>query len=38
MTALVLKDHPWAMGFWNAVGYGVDQRMVRFVRNLAGEQ
>jgi purine-nucleoside phosphorylase/ribosomal protein S18 acetylase RimI-like enzyme len=38
VTALVLKDHPWATGFWKAVGYGVDQRMVRFVRNLDGEQ
>jgi purine-nucleoside phosphorylase/ribosomal protein S18 acetylase RimI-like enzyme len=34
MTALVLKDHPWATGFWEVVGYGVDQRMARFVRNL----
>jgi purine-nucleoside phosphorylase/ribosomal protein S18 acetylase RimI-like enzyme len=37
ITALVLKDHPWATGFWEAIGYRVDQRMVRFVRNLEGE-
>ena len=34
ITALVEKDHPWGMSFWQAVGYAVDQRMVRRVRNL----
>src|SRR4051794_23836521 len=32
ITALVEKDHPWATGFWQAVGYGVDQRIARHVR------
>jgi len=35
ITALVEKDHPWAVGFWEAVGYGVDHRIARHVRNLA---
>jgi ribosomal protein S18 acetylase RimI-like enzyme len=34
ITALVEKDHSWAMGFWEAVGYRVDGRIVRRVRNL----
>jgi ribosomal protein S18 acetylase RimI-like enzyme len=34
ITALVEKDHPWAMTFWEAVGYRVDERIVRRVRNL----
>ena len=34
ITALVEKDHPWAMTFWEAVGYQVDERIVRRVRNL----
>ena len=34
VTALVEKDHPWAMAFWKAVGYDLDQRMARFVLNL----
>jgi ribosomal protein S18 acetylase RimI-like enzyme len=33
ITALVEKDHPWAMSFWEAVGYLVDERIVRRVRN-----
>jgi ribosomal protein S18 acetylase RimI-like enzyme len=36
ITALVEKDHPWATGFWQAVGYGVDERIVRHVRNRPG--
>jgi ribosomal protein S18 acetylase RimI-like enzyme len=36
ITALVEKDHPWAMTFWEAVGYRVDERIVRRVRNLRG--
>jgi ribosomal protein S18 acetylase RimI-like enzyme len=34
ITALVEKEHPWAMTFWQAVGYRVDERIVRRVRNL----
>jgi ribosomal protein S18 acetylase RimI-like enzyme len=34
ITALVEKDHPWAMNFWEAVGYRMDERIVRRVRNL----
>jgi ribosomal-protein-alanine N-acetyltransferase len=37
ITALVEKNHPWATGFWQAVGYGLDQRVVRHVRNLEVE-
>jgi ribosomal protein S18 acetylase RimI-like enzyme len=33
ITALVEKDHPWAMNFWEAVGYRVDERIIRRVRN-----
>jgi ribosomal protein S18 acetylase RimI-like enzyme len=34
ITALVEKDHPWAMSFWESVGYRMDERIVRRVRNL----
>ena len=34
ITALVEKNHPWATGFWDAVEYERDTRMVRYVRNL----
>ena len=34
ITALVEKDHPWATGFWDAVKYERDLRMVRYIRNL----
>jgi ribosomal protein S18 acetylase RimI-like enzyme len=34
ITALVEKDHPWAIGFWGAVDYELDSRMVRYVHNL----
>jgi ribosomal protein S18 acetylase RimI-like enzyme len=34
ITALVEKDHPSAMAFWEAVGYPVDERIIRRVRNL----
>jgi ribosomal protein S18 acetylase RimI-like enzyme len=34
ITALVEREHPWAMGFWQAVGYALDNRIVRHVRNL----
>ena len=33
ITALAEKAHPWAMNFWEAVGYRVDERIVRRVRN-----
>ena len=34
ITALVERDHLWATGFWDAVGYGLDAGMARYVRNL----
>jgi RimJ/RimL family protein N-acetyltransferase len=34
ITALVEKEHPEPMSFWEAVGYPVDQRIVRRVRSL----
>ena len=34
ITALVEKDHPLPMAFWEAVGYRVDERIVRRVRNF----
>jgi ribosomal protein S18 acetylase RimI-like enzyme len=34
ITALVEKDHPWAMTFWEAVGYRLDERIVRRAHNL----
>jgi ribosomal protein S18 acetylase RimI-like enzyme len=34
ITALVEKEHPWAMAFWQAIGHTVDTRLVRFVHNL----
>jgi ribosomal protein S18 acetylase RimI-like enzyme len=34
ITVLVEKEHPWAMNFWEAVGYRVDERIVRRVRTL----
>jgi ribosomal protein S18 acetylase RimI-like enzyme len=34
ITALVEKEHPWATGFWQAVGYALDSRIVRHARNL----
>jgi hypothetical protein len=34
ITALVEKDQPRAMNFWQAVGYLVDERIVRHVRTL----
>ena len=33
ITALE-REHPWAMAFWQAVGYALDYRIVRRVRNL----
>jgi ribosomal protein S18 acetylase RimI-like enzyme len=34
ITALVERAHPWATGFWEAVGYRVDDRIARHVRSL----
>jgi ribosomal protein S18 acetylase RimI-like enzyme len=34
ITALVEKNHPLAMSFWEALGYRVDERIVRRVRTL----
>jgi ribosomal protein S18 acetylase RimI-like enzyme len=34
ITAWVEQEHPWAMGFWQAIGYEVDTRMVRFMHRL----
>lgn len=34
VNALVRKDHSWAAGFWQAVAYDQDLRIVRHVRNL----
>ena len=34
ITALVEKDYPLPMAFWEAVGYRVDERIVRRIRNL----
>ena len=35
VTAMVEKDHPWAVAFWQAVGYADDARMARYVRNFS---
>lgn len=34
MIAPVERDHPWAMGFWQAINYELLPNMVRFVRDL----
>jgi ribosomal protein S18 acetylase RimI-like enzyme len=34
ITAWVEKEHSWAMGFWRAIGYEIDARMVRFINDL----
>src|SRR5207237_9088394 len=34
ITALVERNHPLAMSFWEAVGYRVDERIVRRVRTV----
>jgi ribosomal protein S18 acetylase RimI-like enzyme len=34
ITALVEKNHAWATGFWQAVGYRTDDRIARHVRTL----
>ena len=37
ISALVEKDHPWETGFWDAVEYERDARMVRYVKNLPAD-
>lgn len=34
ITALVEKDHAWAVHFWQVAGYMLDERMSRYVRNV----
>lgn len=34
IAAIVESSHPWAMGFWAAVGYVHEAGLIRFVRNL----
>jgi len=34
VTAMVEKEHPWAVAFWQAVGYADDVRIARYVRNF----
>jgi ribosomal protein S18 acetylase RimI-like enzyme len=34
ITALVEKDHPTPMSFWEALGYRMDERIVRRVRTV----
>ena len=38
ITALVERDHAWAVSFWRAVGYSHDEKMARFVRNAPPER
>ena len=35
ITALVEKDRLWATGFWDAVDYQRDPRMIRYVKNTS---
>jgi ribosomal protein S18 acetylase RimI-like enzyme len=37
ITALVEKDHAWAVAFWRAAGYSPDTKMARFVHNIPGD-
>ncbi len=32
--ALVEKDHPWAMAFWDSTDFGLDERFVLFKRGM----
>lgn len=34
ISALVVRNHPWAMGFWKAAGYVLDDHDARFHRDL----
>jgi ribosomal protein S18 acetylase RimI-like enzyme len=33
-AAIVELDHPWAIGFWEAVGYSAKHPTVRYTRNI----
>jgi ribosomal protein S18 acetylase RimI-like enzyme len=35
VSAIVMSEHDHAVGFWSAVGYARDERVGRFVKNLA---
>lgn len=34
IAAIVEVDHPWAIGFWEAQGYSVKNRTVRYTKNV----
>ena len=34
VSAIVMREHDWAVGFWRAVTYTHDERVFRFVRNM----
>lgn len=34
ISAWVEREHPWALGFWQAMEYEVDTRMIRFIHKL----
>lgn len=38
VTAMVEKEHPWAVAFWRAVGFADDVRIARYVRNFGGRE
>ena len=33
-AAIVEVDHPWAIGFWEAVGYSAKHPTIRYTRNV----
>ena len=34
VSAIVMREHPWAVEFWRAAGYWRDDRVARYIRNL----
>ena len=34
VAAVVEKDHPWAVGFWESTGFVLEPMDLRYVRNL----
>ena len=34
VSALVEIAHPWAVRFWETIGYAKDDRMARYIRNV----
>lgn len=34
VTCLVMREHEWAVGFWESTGYEHDARIIRFVGTL----